>query len=519
MDQSFASVADNCVIDNLGRIASRRGFQAYTTNPEILTGPITAVKEFILEDGTKYLLCTGGSGIYIQDTGVAKDLTALTLPDGYVINDDNWKIVPFNDKCYFVQAGQAPLVFDPAVSTTAVAAWAELPPGAPGFPNEAHAAFGRLWLGAFDNNSAIIYWSGLLDGENWSSLGTGSLNTTEYWPAGFDEIVALGAHNNFMVLFGKRNILLYQTTPDVNNSISLVDTIEGLGCIARDSVVPTGVDYMFIDATGVRSLNRTIQEKSVPIGDISRNVRTEFQNALRLEPADDIRGVFHVEDNFYVCFLPSNPKTYVFDTWNPLPQGAARASVWTGVTIRCGERLESRETLFGGVGGLYRYTGSSDIRLDTENANAPVETAIPMNYMTHPMDFGAPSNLIFPKQVDVTVVGGLLGNLTLNWGYDYKNPNSSKTLTIGADALPTFWYDEPNGVPTPEPFGIGEYTDPPTNPDGITGYWTDGEAIRQLRYNIWGSGRNVRIGFTTNILGSRVSIQEVNIQALQGRIL
>ena len=72
--------------------------------------------------------------------------------------------------------------------------------------------------------------------------------------------------------------------------------------------------------------------------------------------------------------------------------------------MRCGVRLESRDTVFGGVGGAYTYTGGSDVRLV---GGEEEETTIPMAYITHPLDFEAPASLLFPKQVDVTIFGAL----------------------------------------------------------------------------------------------------------------
>lgn len=508
MDTSFASIANNCVIDRFGRIASRKGLSAYTQNPTILGGnPIVAVKEFITEGGDRYLFAAGNNTIYLQDTSTTFELTALSLPALYTITADDWQIVPFNEKCYFVQENHQPLVFDPATSTTALNVWAAEPAGlggagvdfsVDGYPNVATAAFGRLWLSDFDNNSTAVAWSGLLDGENWSTGGAGSIFTAEYWPAGYDEVTAIGGHNNFLVVFGYRNILLYQTEPDVANSLTLVDTIEAIGCIARDSVVATGIDYMFIDSTGVRSLNRTIQEKSVPVGDLSLNVRTEFQSSLANETDKDIKGVFHIEDSFYCAFLPNNPLTYVFDTRQLLPTGAARATQWVGVTVRCGVRLRSRETLFGGVGGLFKYEGSVDVNIVD---SVSVESPIRMQYYTHPMDFGSPVTTIFPKQVDVTLIGGLNGSLALEWGYDYEEPDDSRRISkdITRTGEAAFW-------------GVSEW-----DTDGE--YITNPSPVNQLKYNIWGSGRNIKVGFDTNIEGSTVSIQELNVQALQGRIL
>ena len=515
MDPSFASIANNCVIDNYGRVASRNGFDYVTTNPVILNGnPLVAVEEYVNGvDGTRVLFACGNLAIYKQNLGSPNfELEEMVLPGA--ITGDNWQMVTFNDKMYFVQANHQALVYDPLVSTTNLQLWGDYPPNilaGDGEPNCVHAAFGRLWVSNFDNNSTVVAWSGILNGENWSGVGSGSLQSAEYWPSGFDEITAVAAHNAFLIVFGKNNILLYQTTSDVINTLTLVDTIEGIGCIARDSIVPTGQDYMFIDSTGVRSLMRTIQEKSIPIGDISRNVRQEFQFALTQEMEDDIKGVYHHEDSFYACFLPTNPKTYVFDTWNPLPEGAARTTTWTNIRPRCGVRTIDRVTYFGGNGGVYEYMGAQDVFLDPDNSFAETFASIPMEYYTHPMDFGSAANLIFPKQVDVTLIGGLEGFLNLNWAYDYKDTFDRKQLPLPSIGVAAYWNTETEWV-NPE-------NEPPAMA-GVSGKWTStGIPVTQLKYNIWGSGRNVKVGFDTDIVGSTVSIQELNIQVLQGRIL
>jgi hypothetical protein len=524
MDPSFASVADNCTIDNYGRISSRRGFQYVTANPDILTdNPIRTLAEFVNEiDGETTLFACGNNAIYIQELETPPlDLTAQVLPE--VPTGDDWQIVQFNNKMYFTQSGHNPLVWTPVDGVTPASfdlliynTGPDVINAVDGQPNCCHAAFGRLWLGDFDANSTVVAWSGILNGEQWDSGGAGTMQTSEYWPSGYDEVTALAAHNNFMVIYGLNNILLYQTTSDVVNTLTLVDTIEGIGCLARDSVVPTGTDFMFIDSTGVRSLNRTIQEKSVPIGDISMNVRNEFQMALRIEPNKDIKAVYHNEDSFYSCFLPSNPKTYVFDTWNPLPTGAARASVWTNIIVRCGVRTRVRQTYFGGTGGVFNYAGAEDVVLTGTSPTYVEEIqSIPMRYFTHPMDFGSAANLIFPKQVDVTLIGGLTGDLAIQWAYDYKSEVDSKSQPISATTNPSYF----NATLITEG---AEWSDPINSPAtvGQIGYWTgEIDSINQLKYNIWGSGRNVRIGFATDIVGSTVSIQELNVQVLQGRIL
>jgi len=126
-----------------------------------------------------------------------------------------------------------------------------------------------------------------------------------------------------------------------------------------------------------------------------------------------------------------------------------------------------------------------------------------MSYFTHPLDFGSSANLLFPKQVDVTVFGGLDGDLAINWGFDYGEATNRKTLPLPSSSAAAFWD-----------------TDVEWGTNGNSGEWTESaQTLNQLKYNIWGSGRNVTVGFDTKIFGSAVSIQELNIQVLTGRIL
>mgnify|MGYP003675051709 CR=1 FL=1 len=74
-DPSFCSVANNCTIDKLGRLSSRRGFKYLTANPNILQDvagvaqPIAVMGEFIKEDtGVSTLFACGNNKIFIQQT-------------------------------------------------------------------------------------------------------------------------------------------------------------------------------------------------------------------------------------------------------------------------------------------------------------------------------------------------------------------------------------------------------------------------------------------------------------------
>ena len=524
-DPSFCAVANNCTIDKLGRLSSRKGFKYLTTNPTVLgTSPISIIGEYINEvNGVTTLFVCGNKKIFIQQTVTPFELVdqAAVLPAGYGITGDNWQMAQLNDKMYFVQAGQEPLVYTGGSSPT----WAKVTmtgiAGANGYPNCVHAAFGRLWFAGFDNNPTSISWSSILNGTVWNAGGSGSLQTSEYWPSGYGTITAITAHNNFLVVFGENNILVYNTTSDVVNSLRLSDTIEGIGCLARDSLAPTGEDFMFCDASGIRSLNRTLQDSTLPLNDVSSNIRNELQAAIRNEQVTNISGVFHHEDSFYCCFFKSSRSAYIFDTWQPLQTGAFRATRWDILNVNCGFRSRNRTTFFGGLGGVYVYLGAEDVALDL--ADNAVTTRILMQYQSNPLNLGSPANILFPKQVDVTVVGGLSGTLTLSWGFNFiANLTNAIQKDINVNTTFSNWtpFVAGVGVPAkPDATKAAEWVQATPQANARIGEYTTSYEVSSLKYNVWGSGRNLSIGFNANIQGSLLSIQEINIQALQGRLL
>jgi hypothetical protein len=508
MDISFASIADNCVIDQFGRIASRKGFQAYTTNPEVLNGiPVRTTYEFTSRAGENYLFATGNNQIFLQQQTSPFELVALTLPVDYVITDDNWQFCSLADVCYMVQANHEPLKFDPT-TPTALAPF-DFPPSLTGNPNVAIAAFGHNWYADFDDNKSLLVWSDLLIGDNFDgpTANAGSIDLTEVWPSGFDEVVALFAHNNFLVVFGQRSIVIFNVPAEGPAYTNLADTIEGIGCIARDTVQAIGSDVLFLDSTGVRTLGRTIQEKSIPIGDVSINVRSDIKKAIQASDLRRVKSVYHPEDSFYAVFFPDIDLTYVFDNRRSLDSGALRPTRWPNIGICCSARSKERRTWFAGGGGLYEYTGSEDAVYDVAGAMVHVPdpeinatyrvVPIEMKYYTHPQTFDAPANLKFPKQLDITLIGSTDLNLQVFWSFDYSlDTNETEFFRTGGTGA--IWGQSQ--------YGVGQYSGANT-------------LLSTEQFNLWGNGRNVKFGFECTVQGTPLSIQELNIQALTGRTI
>ena len=479
-DPSFAAVADNCVIDKLGRIGARKGWEAVSSNGAAVLGSsrgIESVFEFVKRDGTKIVFSAGNNKIF---TGTST-LAAVTLPSGYSISANNWKIVSFNNDVYFFQRAHAALV-SVAGSTTLIA----VVDGGTAAPaaNEVLAAYGRLWAADITANKYVVYWSDLLDGDVWHGGSSGSLDLSLVWPTGFDEVVALAAHNNFLIIFGKKSMIVYSGA-SAPASMTLADTVEGVGCIARDSVQHTGTDILFLSETGVRSFGRTIQEKSMPMRDISKNIRTDLLSLIPLQ-TNAIKSLYSSEEAFYLLTLPDSNTVYCFDMRRQLEDGSNRVTTWSSMYPLSFVSLEGGAIYIGISSGIVEYKNYMDGAVKYE-----------MRYFSNPMDFGNTSNLKFLKKFNLTIIGGQNTPTTLNWGYDYSASFTKQAFTFSSSNIAEY--------------GLAQYN--------TTGEYTSSILINTPKVNTSGSGEVATIGIEAEVNGAAFSIQKIDIHALLGRLI
>ena len=484
VDPSFAAIADNCVIDKLGRIGARKGWVEVSTNGSSVLGTsrgIETVYEFIDNSGDKVVVSAGNNKLFTGTT----TLTDAT-PTGYTPTANNWKAVTLNDHVYLFQRdheyvlgtdhGGSFVLEEHSAHSHAT--------GTPPEANEVLAAYGRLWVADVTGNKHTVYWSDTLNGHHWTGGTTGSLDVTTVWPTGFDEITALAAHNGFLIIFGKKSILVYSGASSPA-SMTLTDTIEGVGCIARDSVQHTGTDILFLSETGVRSFGRTIQEKSMPMRDISKNVRTDLLNLIPLQ-TNPIKSLYSSEEAFYLLTLPDSNTVYCFDMRQSLPDGSQRATTWSGMYPLSFAVLEGGEIYIGISSGIVEYTGYMDGAVKYE-----------MRYFSNPMDFGNTSNLKFLKKFNMTIIGGQNTPTTLNWGYDYTANYTKQAFTFGSSNIGEY--------------GVSEYN--------TTAEYTSSILINTPKVNTSGSGEVVTIGIEAEVNGAAFSIQKIDIHALLGRLI
>ena len=507
----YALEAYNCVIDKFGRIGARRGWQKVnsSTNSDLVANDI----EFIYNiPETDVTLCAGNDLILTRASGASTLVTAVdttvsnaagTGTTAYSITGNDWmgaSIVfgegpDISPHAYLAQAGHLPLVYHKLGASHAHT-------GAYGFnllsdagsvpttyasasdfkPNVVIGAYGRTWWADIVNDEQTLYFSALLDGTNLATGDSGYLSLIDVFPNG-DEIVGLAAHNGFLIIFGRRNIAVYANPIDVTR-LELVDLVANVGCIARDSIVNTGTDVMFLSDTGVRSIARVIQEKSAPINDISFNVRDDLVAYVDSESnKEKIKAAYYPKDAFYILTLPTSKYVFCFDLRGRLQNGAARVTIWDSIEPTSLHVTYTGDLLLGKEGYLGKYFGFLD---DTAKYR--------LRYYTNYFDLGSPTTMKFLKKGNFVVVGGVGQDVALKYGFDYINSYRSITKQLRTGSV----YE----------YNIGEYA--------IAEY-SSGLVLEEVNSNLGGSGSIMQLGFEADINQSPLSIQKIDIYVKAGK--
>jgi len=506
LSSGFALEANNCVIDKYGRVGARKGWTKVNTTAAS-TGSFRAIYEVFKDDGN-VVLSAANNKLYSGTT----TLTELAVRNSdntanlsYTITDDNWQIsgMPYDTgaapsgHAILAQAGHPLLVYHKLGSTPHAHTGAyglqrlgDIATNLPGTysvtsftPNICMTAFGRVWVADIANDRQTVYFSDLLDPTEWKTGTSGYLNISEVVPNN-DPIVALAAHNGFLIIFCEKHIIIYKNPVDPS-SLTLEDTITGIGCIARDSISSTGTDLLFLSSTGVQSLQRVVQEKSLPFRDISKNVRDELLSNVNSEVLKNIKGVYFPTDAFYLLSLPSTGFTYCFDTRGVLENGAARTTIWKQINPTAFCVTQDRQLYIGKAGYIGKYDSYED---NGEKYR--------MSYFTNYFDFGSATTNKILKRINVTAIGGSAQPIAVKWGYDYTRNYFSRGITL--QQVNVFEY------------GTAEYN--------IATY-TNGIALDIANIPASGAGTVLQLGFESDIDGTPLSIQKIDFFLKTGKTL
>ena len=491
LSSNYAQLTDNVVIDKYGRLGSRKGWLMKTVSgSSALAGnPIRFMLDNLNADGSTTLISAGNNKVFTGGNGTT--LTDVT-PALYTVTDNDWSGASILETGLLVQEGHEPLVYD-STATPVLQTMTDYTGVAQNYgtsyPKHAIAAYGRFWA----HNGTTVYWStDIADSAfpTFSGGTSGSLNIASVLPRNVDEIVSLAVHNDFLVIFCKHNIILYSGASNpIGTSFALADIIAGVGCVAKNSVQPTGNDLIFLSDTGVRSLGRLLAEKSLPMRDLTKNIRDDFLRDMTTEienygSLDHVCSVYSEQYAFYLISFPSTETVYVLDMRSPLEDGSARCTVWYQYEAHAFLRLADRTLLIGKPDGIGEYTGYTD--------NG---TKYRIRYFSHYLDLGSNVTKKMLKQIKMTVLGGSNQQITVKVGSDYTASYFSYPFTLDTGSVDEYGASE---------YGVAEFA--------------GGVVIDTIKSSVSGSGNVIQIGFEADVNGSELSVQALDCFVKTGRI-
>lgn len=543
LSPNFAQQADNVVIDQYGRLGARKGWTMQTTNGDVSipSGYVRFLHEHINADGDIEVI-SGAQNKLFKGGIDSTDLTEIT-PDYYTITKNQWSGACLNDRSVIVQKNHEPLVYDelrtPALQTMSgygrtvdgtVSTYANLP-GSPStgdkylvadakevykwdgsawvditlqpmygtsYPKQVIAAYGRFWA----HNGKVVTWSTDVADPNFPRFSGGTsgyLNINSVLPHNVDEITAIAVHNDLLIVMCRHNIVVYQNASNpVSLEFRLADVIRGVGCVAQNSVQVTGSDLVFLSDTGVRSFGRLVQEKSLPLRDLTKNIRNELvetmtdeilkyqvANGADTQPLTEVSSVYSEIEGFYLITFPRTRTTYVLNMQSFLEDGSARCTVWSTFRAWAWLRTSDRRIFMGQTEGIGRYMDYSD------NGNK-----YRLRFMSHHLDLGDSGQIKLLKQIKTVVFGGNGQDFSINIGTDYESGFTKFPFTLPVSNNAYFGEDEFN-----------------TSAEFTAGILTD-----KLSSHVIGSGNVFQIGCEAVINGAPFSVQSLTCLLKRGRI-
>jgi len=423
-DQSyrFLGAATNGVVDVDGKLCARQNFVNQTTG---LTATVAQVYMHRHLDGTETVISAGSTGkIY---TGLA------TVTERYddAGSANNWQFASLNGKLFCAQTGctfyamTEGSTWASASVTEPTAAW-----GSTKGPDCCIAAYGRLWAAGATDSKHTVWWSKLLDGVAWTTGDAGSLDVDNAWPVGRDSITALCAAFGRLIIFGRNAILMY-TLPEDNNpaDMTLTDVVNGIGCVARDSVIAAADGVYFLSDNGVYKIDRLAQVTSLMSSlPQSALANEEMLTTIAGETLAQVRAGYYPLQGWYVLACPTANKTYVFHTRQLIPQvNLPPVTVWTntGNAYRGFTITKEGYWYCAATDGIYKYGGYTAVSGNNAYSFAP--------YVQW-LDLGEVSRLKHLKYCILTLEAKSGQTGTVNWQMDYK-AGTTRTASFTCNAV------------------------------------------------------------------------------------
>ena len=110
LDPKFARSAENCIIDEGGRIGARKGWQYIAQTNPVSQIDLKGLHRFIDIAGVEYFGAWSDTAFYVKSGGT---LNSVTYTGGNTLTTGNWQAATLNDAAFLFQRGYDPIYFNP----------------------------------------------------------------------------------------------------------------------------------------------------------------------------------------------------------------------------------------------------------------------------------------------------------------------------------------------------------------------------------------------------------------------
>ena len=360
--------------------------------------------------------------------------------------------------------------------------------------------YGRLWCGGVSEAKDVVYYSNLLDGDDWIGGSAAAIDLKNVW--GTDEIIAIAPYYGKLIIFGKRNIAIYNS-PQIVGSLVLDEVIRGVGCVSRDSVQAIGDDLVFLSATGLRSLARTTEKDKLPLTDLSVNIKdTLIRN---IGNSTNVKSVYVENEGIYIMSFVDNNINYVFDFKHITPNGVPRVTTWTFSNDREPSNMTYTE-LYGLLvgqqdGSLAGYEGYNDVDLAWDSGASYTNASYTSNVSSPWISLGQSVSAVLLKRIIMVLEGGSGATLGLKW---YKDFGASPSTTTNISLRPTSTGSTALWGSSSSLYGTSKFTP-------IYG-------LQEYRTPLTGSAKHIKLSISVASNGYDASIQDLTLLTKEGKI-
>ena len=517
LDHTWLTKAENIVLRESGRISFRKGLKQKV----VPTG--TAIGSMVEhnDQGTNKIFASYGTSIYTIDftaPNTAFPSSGADVKHTVANSSGNWQFVNFNDRLHCFHAGVVPQRYDGSLgSGVKWIAHATDPASIATLfdPSCGMGYYGRIWCGGVAEAKDVVYYSNLLDGDDWTGGDTGLIDLSKVWDN--DEVVALAAFYGKLIIFGKENIVIY-SSPETVWSLSVDEVIKGIGCVSRDSVQAIGDDLVFLSATGLRSLARTTEKENLPLTDLSVNIKdTLIRN---IGNSTNVKSAYIENEGVYLMSFVDNNINYVFDFKHITPNGVPRVTTWTFAEDREPASLIHTE-LYSGLlvgqkdGSIAGYEGYFDVDLSWDSGAVYTEAAYTSDISSVWINLGQSVMASLLKRFFIVLEGGSGSILNLRWFKDFSESSSSSSISLRPDTSGTvsLW-----GAST-SLYGATTAThthDAAVHPENSL--YAPIYGLKEYRTPLTGSAKNLKLNMTIQSNGYDAAIQELTLLHKEGKI-